>query len=784
MVGPKLLRYRILEEIGSGGMGVVYRARDKRLHRDVALKLLPTGALTDETARKRLQQEALALSQLDHPNICTIYGLGEIESQTYIAMELIKGRSLMQIVRGKGLAAKTVLRYGTQIADALAHAHERGLVHRDLKSSNVMVTPEGLVKLLDFGLARRRREVRTEKATRTQSALIEAGTLIGTVYYMAPELLEGGRADRRSDIWALGVMLYEMATGRLPFEGKTALAVSTAILQEPPPPLPQRVPAGLQDVIQRCLAKEPTQRYQTVAELQAALAAASKGTAGRMAALLRSATTRWVLAALVVAAVLAAPLWLDVRALRDRILVRFGAHRIESLAVLPLKNLSPDPDQEFFADGMTEQLITDLSKIGALRVISPGSVMQYKGKNKPLPEIARELKVDGVVEGSVLRSGDRVRVRAELLYAPKGTHLWANSYSRDLRDVLALQGEVARAIADQTSITLTAQEEARLRANRQVDPEAFQLYLRGRYSADQGSLEEVTKGIGLFKLAIARDPTYAPAHAGLALAYSGPSGIYAAPQEVMPKAKAEAVKALELDDGLSEAHTALATVRMFYEWDWDGAEKELQRAIELDPNSAEAHHLYGLYFTALNRQEEAGREVERAHELDPLSLAITGDLLKTSIAARQYDRAIEEARKVVASNPDFAFAHAWLGIAYAQKKQFPEAIAALEKARSLNPSCTMDHLLAVVLAAAGNKGEARRLAAKLEQMAQQQYVCAYEVASVYVALGDNDTAYQWMQKGVEARCDSLVWLKSEPWMDPLRMDPRYPELVKQVFAGR
>jgi len=283
MVGQTLLQYRILEEIGAGGMGVVYRARDERHRREVALKVLPTGASADETARKRLQQEALALSQLNHPNICTIYALGEVDAQTYIAMELVKGRPLMEMVRGKGLAAKTVVRYGAQIADALAHAHERGVVHRDLKSSNVMVTPEGLVKLLDFGLARRRRELRTEEATQTRSPLTEAGTVIGTVYYMAPEVLERGRADARSDIWALGVVLYEMATGRLPFEGKTPIAVSTAILREPPAPLPKRVPARLRDVIQRCLAKEPTQRYQTAAEVRAALAAA----------LLRTATWRW-----------------------------------------------------------------------------------------------------------------------------------------------------------------------------------------------------------------------------------------------------------------------------------------------------------------------------------------------------------------------------------------------------------------------------------------------------------------------------------------------------------
>ncbi len=787
MVGRTLLHYRVLEKIGAGGMGVVYRAHDEKLDRDAALKVLPAGALADEAARKRFQQEALALSHLNHPNICTIYEIGEAEGQTYIAMEFVKGRSLSAMARGEGLAAETAVRYGAQIADALVHAHERGVVHRDLKSSNVIVTPAGRAKVLDFGLAKRLHEGRAEEATRTQGSLTEAGTVVGTLHYIAPEVLEGGLADGRSDIWALGVVLYEMATGRLPFEGQTAFAVSSAILREPPAPLPERVPAGLRGVIQRCLAKEPAQRYQTAAEVRAVLEAASSGVIVAAAAPPRTAARRWVLAAAAVAAialVIAALLGLNVGRLRDRTMGRSGAPRIESLAVLPLENFSRDPEQEFFADGMTEQLITDLSKIGALRVISRTSVMQYKGKHKPLPEIAKELKVDSVVEGSVLQSGNRVRITAQLLYAPTDKHLWAESYDRDLRDVLALQGEVARSIADQIRITLTAQEQARLGARPQVDPEVFQLYLRGQYFANQKSLEQVNKGIGYFEQAIAKDPSYAPAHAGLALAYSGLSSIYAAPHEVMPKAKAEAVKALELDDGLSEAHTALATVRMFYEWDWDGAEKELQRAIKLNPSSAEAYHLYGEYFNALNRLEPAERELERAHELDPLSLAITGDLLAVWIADRQYDRVIGEARKVVASHPDSAFAHAWMGMAYVQKKQFPEAIAAIQKARSLEPSYTMDHFLAVVLAAAGNKAEARKLAAKLDQMAQRQYVCAYEVAEVHVALGDNDTAYKWMQRGVKEQCDCLVWLKTEPWMDPLRVDPRYLKLVKRVFGER
>ncbi len=490
MVGRTLFHYRVLEKVGAGGMGVVYRAHDEKLDRDVALKVLPAGALADEAARKRFRQEALALSHLNHPNICTIYEIGEAEGQTYIAMEFVKGRPLSQIARGAGLAAETAVRYGAQIADALVHAHEGGVVHRDLKSSNVIVTPAGRAKVLDFGLARRLDEGRGEEATRTQSGLTGAGMVVGTLDYIAPEVLEGRPADGRSDIWALGVVLYEMVTGRLPFEGQTAFAVSSAILREPPAPLPERVPAGVRGVIQRCLAKEPAQRYQTAAEVRAVLEAASSGASVVAAAPLPTPTQRWVLAAAAAALLIAALVGLNVAGLRERITGR-SAPRIESLAVLPLENFSRDPEQEFFADGMTEQLITDLSKIGALRVISRTSVMQYKGTHKPLPEIAKELKVDAVVEGSVLQSGNRVRITAQLLYAPADKHLWAESYDRDLRDVLALQGEVARSIANQVRITLTAQEQARLGARRQVDPEVFQLYLRGQYFTNQRSLEKV-----------------------------------------------------------------------------------------------------------------------------------------------------------------------------------------------------------------------------------------------------------------------------------------------------
>jgi len=781
MSGQKLLHYRILDQIGAGGMGVVYRAHDERLDREVALKVLPAGDLADDTARKRFREEALALSHLNHPNVCTIYEIGEDDGQTFIVMEYVKGGSLSTLVRSGGLPAETVYRYGSQIADALAHAHDHGLLHRDLKSGNVMVTPEGRIKVLDFGLAKRMHQSDPQTVTQTKDALTEAGTVLGTLQYMAPETLRGDPADARSDIWALGAVLYEMTSGALPFRGQTPFAVSSAILNDAPAEMPASVPAGLRSVIQRCLVKDQGQRYQTAAEVRAVLEAAPSTASAAVVKPVGASRSRWALAAIGALALLAAALiGLNAGRIRDRLAGKAGPPRIESIAVLPLDNFSHDPEQEFFADGMTEQLIADLSKIRALRVISRTSVMQYKGKSKPLPEIARELNVDAVVEGSVLRSGNKVRITAQLLYAPKDQHLWAESYERDLRDVLAMQGEVARDVANQIRITVTPQEQIRLGSRRQVDPEVYQLTLRGQYYSKRGTLAETERGIQYFQQAIEKDGTYAPAHAGLAFAYSSLTPDHSSPREVMPRAKAEALRAIELDETLSEAHTALAVVRMYYDWDWIAAERELRRAIELNPSSADAHDQYGNYFCALAQFEPSIAESRRARDLDPLSVVIYFDLLTNLVSSRRYDETIEECRRGIDRDPNFSFGYAVMGMAYSQKGQFPEAIAALEKAIQLDPNWHGELFLAHVRAAAGDKAEARKILSKVEALSRKQYVCAYEIATVHVTLGDNDTAYKWMQKGVKEQCDCLVWLKSEPWMDSFRSHPRYLELLKRV----
>jgi len=774
MVGRTLDHYRILEQLGAGGMGVVYRARDEKLERDVALKVLPPATLADDAARKRFRQEALALSQLNHPNICAIYEIGEADGQTYIAMEYVQGRPLQALARDSGLLAETAIRYGSQIADALAHAHERGVFHRDLKSANVMVTPEGRAKVLDFGLAKRAPEKGGE-ATRSQG-LTDPGTVLGTLYYMAPEVLRGEPFDARSDLWALGVMMYEMASGRLPFAGKTSFETSSAILRESPPPLPEPVPAGVRGIIQKCLAKEPGERYQSAVEVRAALEAVWSGSVAILPAPERRAARRWWLVAAAAAMVAVLAVWLGPRLIRST----GSPGRIEAVAVLPFENLSKDPEQEFFADGMTEQLITDLSKIRALRVISRTSVMQYRGARKPLPQIARELGVDAVVEGSVMRSGNKVRITAQLIRAREQQHLWAESYDRDLSEVLGLQREVARTIAGEIRITVTPQEQAKLAAGRRVDPEVHQLVLRGHYHANKGLEVDLEKALTYFDQAIAREPGYAPAHAGLAISYKNLASVYRPPREVMPKARAAAQRALELDETLADAHVALASVLLFYDWDWPAAEKHLKRATELSPNSSLAHLLYGSYFTALGRPQEALAEVRLAQTLDPLSLQVQGDLLFSLLSARRFDETIAQAQRTLEREPNFAFGYVAAALAWGEKGEFEQAIESMEKATKIESNTTFTAMTAHVQAAKGNRREAEKLLAELKAVSSRRYVCAYEVAHAYVKLGDNKQAFEWLEKGKQDRADCMVWLLSEPWMDPLRGDRQYRELTDYI----
>src|SRR5688500_794148 len=558
MVGSTLGFYRLLNKLGAGGMGEVYRAHDERLQRDVAIKVLPPATFQDETARTRLLREARAAAALNHPAICTIYEVGEAGGHVFIAMELVDGRPLRDSTRGSGLPVTDVLRIGMQIADALAHAHARHIVHRDLKSANVVITADGRAKVLDFGLARRvAGHDGPDADVETRATLTQPGTVVGTLAYMSPEQLRGEVADHRADIWALGVVLYELATGRLPFSAPSGFELSSRILSEPPAPVPAAVPVALRAVIEKCLEKSRDRRYQSANEVRAALEAIQTGVTPAISTLRYQLSHRpWLAAAAIVTVVAVAGL-LSIDRLRER--WSGDGFRVESLAVLPLENLSGDATQEYFADGLTEVLSTDLARLGALKhVTARGSVMRYKGTTKAPADIARELNVDALVTGSMLRAGDRISITVQLLDPATGNQVWTNRYEDNLRDVLTVRDEIVSAIVREIHAQLSPAERARLAAARPINPEALEAYLKGRFHWLKQTREDYDLAERYYQLAADKDPTYALAYAGLASVWMMRSDTGLLPSsETYPKASALMDKAFALDDNRPALHVAL-----------------------------------------------------------------------------------------------------------------------------------------------------------------------------------------------------------------------------------
>jgi serine/threonine protein kinase/Flp pilus assembly protein TadD len=783
-------------------MGEVYRARDLRLKRDVAIKVLPSFVSSDHDRLRRFEQEAQALAALNHPNILAVYQMGTYEGTPYLVSELLEGETLREHTRRGSLPARKAVDYAMQTARGLAAAHEKGIVHRDLKPENLFVAEDGRVKILDFGLAKLTQQARySEQSATTISKGTEAGVVMGTVGYMAPEQVRGEAADHRADIFAFGAILYEMLAGKRAFQKTTSPETMTSILNEEPLGISQvvpNVPPALQRVVHRCLEKNAEQRFQSASDLAFALQSLSDSGPLSLSdkALQGSSSLDWKwIAALTVASALAAifvvvlvPSIAKVANWRERLhrwsSIGSNIEQIHSLAVLPLQNLSGDPAQEYFADGMTEELTTDLSKIGAVRVISRTSAMRYKGASKPLPEIARELNVDGVIEGSVERSGSRVRITAQLIHAPSDTHLWADSYERDLRDVLSLQDEVAREIANQIKIRLTPAEQARLSSSGPVDPQAYQSYLEGRYYWNLRTEEGLNKGIEYFRDAIAKDPHYALAYAGLAQSYVALQGYRILPgRQAFPKAKAAALKAIQMDDGLAEAHTVLAVVHAEYDFDWKAAEQEFKRAIEMNPSNATAHQWYAEELSSEpGRSQESIAEMKRALELDPLSMAINAWFGAILHWAGENDEAIAQLQKAIEMDRNFPIAHLWLGRVYLQKKMFKEAIDEFEIGVMLSGS--QPHYLAWLgygYAMSEHKSEAAKILTQLTQLSAHKYVPADEVAALCAGLGRRDQAFQWLQKACDQEgCPTTMWdVKSDPAFDNLRSDPRYADLLRR-----
>ena len=780
LAGRVFSHYRVLEQIGAGGMGVVYRARDETLGREVVLKLLPDDLVGDADARRRLLEEGRKAAALNHPGICTIHEVGESEGRVYVAMERIEGATLEARLQPRGLPVETVVALGVQIADALAHAHDRGIVHRDLKSANVIVTPEGRAKVLDFGIARRIDPV--THATVPGTTVTALAPLAGTWHALPPEALRGERADARGDVWALGILFHEMLTGERPFQGHTEYELAAAILNAEPATLPASVPARLRSVIQRCLAKDPAGRFQRASEVRAVLemlraerpagpvtatTGARAGGARRLALM-----TGGVLA--LVAVLIAAGLALRGGALRPR--------TIRSLAVLPLENLSGDREQEYFADGMTDELITSLASLSDVRVISRTSAMRYRGTTKSVPQIARELGVDAVVEGTALRAGNQVRITAQLIDGATDRHLWARSYERDLVNVLVLQGEVAQAIATEIRASIRPSARARLAHRGAIDPATYELYLKGRYLWNRRSSPALRESIRLFQRAIARDSNYAAAHAGLAEAWAviGPY-VNLPPRDTYPRARDEAMQALALDPGLGQAHATLAMVKYFYDYDWAGAEAEFQKAFEVEPGYAGAHQYRAAYLTVMGRLDEAAKEADIARRLDPLSLIIRLSRARIDQYAGRYDQALAGYRELLDLDPAFQNGHFWLGRCYGAQGKYREWVEEQAAADSLDGAAlAYTRALRVATKARGKEGFwAKRLELERAQ-SETTYVAPSVLAECYAQRGDLERSFQAFERGIREHDPYWQFLLRDWALAPLRADPRYAALMRET----
>jgi len=785
MPGARLGPYEIVAFIGAGGMGQVWSARDERLEREVALKVLPADAIADEVARARLLREARMASKLNHPNVCTIHEVGEADGQAYIAMELVEGRSLSALLASGPLPTEQVVRYGQQLADALAHAHERGVVHRDLKSANVVITPNGRVKVLDFGLAKRLVGEELEAATTLSEASMTApGAVVGTLAYMSPEQLRGRSADARSDIWALGVVLYEMLAGVRPFKGQTGFELSSAILKEPVPALPATVPAPLAAVIARCLAKEPGERYQRGGEVRSAFEAFATGSAVSPWPAVRASVARhrWQVVLACLAAALAILAGLDLGGVRSRLFGRASGSRTIRMAVLPFANLSGDAEQEYLSDGLTQEMIAQLGRLHpeSLSVIARTSVMRYKSTDTPIDQIGRELGVDYMLEGSARREAGRVRITAELIRAQDQTQLWAETYERELSGILALQSEVAQKVADSLALKLLPAEKVRLASVRTVNPDAYDAYLKGSQYWIKMTRGDLDTAEAYFNMALQKDPSFAAAYAGLAWVWACRNQMaYTPTTEAVPKMKEAALKALSLDDTLAESHFALATLKTWHDWDLPGAEREWKRAVELGPGYADGLAMYSHFLAIVGRMDEAMARIDRALVLDPFNVTIHSFRAAVLLLARRYDEAVAQARRALAMEPGNPVALSGLFMALAETEKGREALLAGEHYLKMYGVSELDSLMDNGFVEGGFRAAMKRGAEVLARRAADGGVQPTDVANLYGYAGDKVRALDWLERAYEARDPNLPYLRL-PNYDPLRSDPRFLSLLRRM----
>jgi serine/threonine-protein kinase len=763
--------YRIIRLLGRGGMGAVFEAYDTMLHRTVAVKVM--AQVGDETSRTRVLREARNAAALNHPNICTIYEVGHADGSAYIAMEYVEGSSLRERLEQQAMRPDEVVGYGIQAADALAYAHDQGVIHRDLKAENAIVTSTGRLKIVDFGLARRQDGVAGDATT--AGSLLPAGVIAGTPYAMAPEQVRGGPTDARTDVWALGVLLYEAACGEKPFDAPTITEVFSSILRDAPRPWPDAVPLPLRAVVERCLEKDPERRYQRASEIGAALITIRDGAAQPAVRPPQTSARqrRLALAAsLVVGAVIVAGT--IVTGLGNRLWGGRADAAAFRLAVLPLVNLTHDPEQEYLSDGLTDALITDLARVGTLHVISRTSVMRYKGSEAPLKTIASDLNVDAIVEGSARRVGDAVEMTVKLTDPDTDEALWENTYERRVSDVLRVSGEIAGAVARRVNATMTPRQEHRLANAREVNPDLYEAYLRGMFYLSQESGTE--KGLAFLHRAVQIDPADPLAWAGLAEGYvtigHSPSP---PPPETFPRARAAAEQALKLDPDMAEAVGALADVALYYEWDWPKAERLFKRSLELNPSLAMTHYHYAWYLALIDRVDEAIVEHKLARDLDPLRALHTGWLAGLYEIAGRHDEAVEEARKALDLSPNFAPSYYVMFLAHSHRGMAREAVEAAQAVVGSGSRYAGPPLLATALAKAGRREEA------LKTFSQATGPNAWLAAQFYVAIGNKDEAMKQLEAAYNVRMPVLPWVRVRNLgFDGLHDDPRFRDLVRRM----